>query len=293
MNRQIVMMALLPVLTASCVLPEKSMDSAASASSIQLLDPKHPTGSQLGAIRFLGYLDVTREPKDESQEFDARFLRFEKAVPVDIVMEALAEPDPDICETSDKVKPIVIRDELEFPGYPFQFVDAGDAVAVRVNNRRYASLSRTRLDDGPAYETAVSGLGMRFAKIRLLDVFVRTEGLSVHVTGAEFPSFGPVEIPAVSKVAGFNFDKLDRVKSDSVFDWEAGSTPNRLIQIDAGGGGRAVFCAAADDGSFEFPESVKQWLGDQSIPNPLAYREAVNFYRDGETLFVVSQSTFY
>jgi len=72
-----------------------------------------------------------------------------------------------------------------------------------------------------------------------------------------------------------------------------GDNPDALVQISAGGGGRAVFCAAIDDGEFALPVDIQQWLGDKSIPNPEAHREAVVFYQTKDAVIAVTQSTQY
>jgi len=246
-----------------------------------------------GNVRFFGYLDIIRLANDDSQEMEARFGRFDAEVPAGVVRDAFDLEAPDTCETSSRVKPIEIVDELAFPGHPYQIVDAGDAIRINHRSRRYASLSRDTGDDGPAYVTAMSGLKATFAKIKLFSVFVRTANLTAVVPGAVFPKMGPLKIPAVSEVDGLNLEKNDRVSADTVFEWDAGDDPGALVQISAGGGGRAVFCSAVDDGEFALPADIRQWLGDNTIPNPEVSRESILFYQTKDALVAVSQSTAY
>jgi len=117
--------------------------------------------------------------------------------------------------------------------------------------------------------------------------------LIAELRGAVFPKMGPLKVPPVSEVDGFNLDKDDRVSADTVFEWDVGDDPTVLVQISAGGGGLAVFCSAVDDGEFALPADIKQWLGDKTIPRPKASRESVVFYQIKDALVAVSQSTHY
>ncbi len=246
-----------------------------------------------GKIRFFGYLDVIREPSDDSQELDARFGEFSAEVPASVVHKAFSLETPDTCQRSSRSERIKIVDELAFPGHPYSFVDAGDAITIRHRNRRYASLSRVASEEGPRYETAVAGAAAAFAKIKLFSVFVRTDKLTASIPGAVFPKIGPLKIPPVSEVSGFNLSEDDRVSANTVFKWHAGNDPSTLVQIIAGGSGRAIFCSVVDDGEFALPEDIRQWLGDKTIPQPEAHRESVLFYQAQGALVAVSQSTQY
>ncbi|MFK7962904.1 MAG: hypothetical protein AB8C46_02960 [Burkholderiaceae bacterium] len=271
-------------------LPGTSESGSDGAGSIKALASDEPV---LGNVRFFGYLDVIREPADNSQELDARFGQFAADVPASVVHKAFSLETPDTCERSSRSEPIEIVDELAFPGHPYRLVDAGDAITIRHKNRRYASLSRTPSEDGPVYETAVAGAAATFAKIKLFNVFVRTENLTASIPGAVFPKTGPLKIPPVSEVSGFNLSEEDRVSADTVFRWDAGSDAGAIVQISAGGGGRAIFCSLVDDGEFALPEDIQQWLGNKTIPRPEAHRESVVFYQVNGALIAVSQSTQY
>ena len=271
-------------------LPGAGESGSNAAVPIKALSPE---ASVSGNVRFFGFLDVIREPSDDSQEFDARFGQFAANVPASVVHKAFSLETPDTCQRSSRSEPIEIVDELAFPGHPYRLVDAGDAITVRHRNRRYASLSRIAREDGPVYETAIAGAAATFAKIKLFNVFVRTENLTASIPGAVFPKIGPLKIPPVSDVSGFNLSQDDRVNADTVFRWNAGNNPGTLVQISAGGGGRAIFCSAVDDGEFALPEDIKLWLGDKTIPRPEAHRESVLFYQVNDALVAITQSTHY
>ncbi len=274
-----------------------SKSSPVSAAAVQEIDPAQPI---TGVVRFFGYVDVTRDLEDGDQEFEARFGQFTQPIPASVVMEAFATPEAGSCETSTRAKPIVIRDELAFPGNPYQFVSAGPTVRLMHRGRKYTELEplREAADGDPrgemiTYEQNVDSLGVTFGGLKLFDAQVRTGNLQVLITGDQFPAFGPVAVPEVSELKGFNLNIKDRVKADTVFRWRAGSNPQALVELSAGGGGRAVFCSVRDTGSFQLPPHIRQWLGDKTIPNPEAHREVVAFYRSNEAILVVAQSTYY
>ena len=245
-----------------------------------------------GMVRHFGYLDVTRVQKDGSQEFDARFATFDTPTPASIVLENFAVPPPDTCETSSRTSPIQIRDELDFPGHPYKFVSAGKTVPVLHDGGSYINMSREDDEGGIRYGSAMSGAAVTMGGHRLLDLFVRTADLELSIPGStDFPAVAAIPVPNVSNLSGFNLDEDDRVSADTRFTWKAGNTPEARIQISAGGGGRAVFCAAQDDGQFEFPPAIRNWIGTDTIPNPEAYRDATVFYQIGDLIFIVSQST--
>jgi hypothetical protein len=265
--------------------------------SVTKIQPIDPTQPQSGTVRFFGYVDVTRDREDADQEFEARFGQFDQPVPASVVVTAFAPPLPDTCETSDRQNPIEIRDELAFPNHPYKFVSAGTEVLILYNGRRYAGLEpRPETDKANrremiTYESNVDSLRATFAGFKLFDARVRVDNLSVRIPGDGFPAFGPVSIPSVQEVSGFSLDATDRVIANTEFSWRRGDNPNAIVELSAGGGGRAVFCAAKDDGQFGLPEKIKQWLGANSIPNPEAHRESVAIYRQGEVILIVSQST--
>jgi len=125
----------------------------------------------------------------------------------------------------------------------------------------------------------------------LFDARIRVDNLSVLIPGGSFPQFGPVEIPSAHEVSGFSLGATDLVTADTQIRWRRASNPKAIVELSAGGGGRAVFCSAKDDGHFSLPPKIAQWLGKNSIPNPEAYRESTAIYRQGEAVLVVSQST--
>lgn len=185
---------------------------------------------------------------------------------------------------------------MELPGHPYRAVPAGRIIDISIKGRRYVKLEYIGTDDLVQYETDTGSLPITFGGLTLGDALLKTTNLRAHASGETFPAFSDVPVPPVDRPKGFNLSINDSISAATQIRWRKGSysTDGDLrVQIEAGGGGRAVFCAVADDGSFELPTSVTSLLGDRSIINPSIYRDAVHFYQSGDAFLIVSQSSYY
>lgn len=254
------------------------------------------------SIRYFGFVDVTQDEDNESQYFEAGFARFDRAAALSLLLNNFRQPVADSCDYRQQAHgdstPMEFKDELDFPGHPYEFVSVGRKIEVFAGNRRYARLARTSSEETDAvqYETDVGSLPLSIGGFRLGDLLLKTRGLSVSSDGDVFPAFSGIAVPDVDLVAGFKPSVEQQVMKDTLFRWRKGrhaSDPGVRLQIEAGGGGRAIFCAATDDGEFQFPQEVKARLPDASIPNPSAYRDAVWFYLRDDALLIVTQSSYY
>ena len=278
---------------------EDSVKTSTSSAQWQQIQTELP---QSVAIRYFGFIDVTQDEDGESQYFEAGFARFDKTAPLSVLLDSFKQPGMNTCDFRQSAPgdstPQVFRDELELPGYPYEFVGAGLRVDVSVGDRRYAKLKRTSTnsDDAVQYETDVGGLPLSFAGIKLGDALLKTRGLHISSDGDVFPAFSGIKVPPIDSVTKFKPGLKQAVTADTKFRWRTGrhaNDPNVRVQIEAGGGGRSVFCAVADDGEFQLPEDIKTQLLNASIPNPSAYRDAIWFYLHADALLIVSQSSYY
>lgn len=253
-------------------------------------------------IRYFGFIDVTQDVDGESQYFEAGFARFTDTAPLLTLLDSFRQAPADSCDYRQRPPgdstPLIFKDELELPGYPYQFVDAGSRIDVIIGNRSYARLKRTstRQEDAVQYETDVGSLPLSIGGFKLGDVLLKTSGLIVSSQGGTFPAFTGIAVPPVAALARFRPRFEESVSAETRFRWRKNGNetdPDTRVQIEAGGGGRALFCAVTDDGEYELPDSVKARLGDARIPNLFAYRDAIWFYLHGDALLIVSQSSYY
>lgn len=253
-------------------------------------------------IRFFGFIDVTQDIEGESQYFEAGFAQFDNPAPLRVVIDSFRQPELDTCDYHERVegdnRPLEFPDEMALPGYPYKFISVGNEIDVTHGNRRYAKMTRTSKspDDQVQYETDVGSLPISIGGLKLGDVLLKMNGLRVHAPGEEFPSFENINIPAIDRTSRFKLSSKDKVEAGTRFRWRKGKYADDegvRFQIEAGGGGRALFCAAFDDGEFRLPQSIQSLLGDEIIRSPSAYRDVLQFYRNSDALLIVSQSSYY
>ncbi len=277
----------------------EASDQSLSGSQWQRVNSE---SDQPAIIRYFGFIDVTQDLEGESQYFEAGFARFTEPAPLRTLLDSFRQAPADSCDYRQRPRgdstPLAFKDELELPGYPYQFVDAGSRIDVSIGNRSYARLKRTstRPEDAVQYETDVGSLPLSIGGFKLGDVLLKTGGLTVSSRDGTFPDFAGIAVPPVTAPGRFRPRFEEAVSAESRFRWRTGgdsTDPDTRVQIEAGGGGRALFCAAADDGEYQLPQSVKVRLGDARIPNLFAYRDAVWFYRHDDALLIVSQSSYY
>ncbi len=208
MNANKVWVILVPtaILAACQAMPGKRRD-AGKTSGPARMPIRLEAGDPLeGMVRHFGYLDVTRNKTDGSQEFEAAFATFDNPTDVRKVIKNFAVALPDSCETSTRARPVQIIDELNFPDDPYRFVVAGMEIPVQYKGRRYARLTPSESDNGIEYETAMSGVAATIGGIHLFNVFVRSDSLSVRIPGgADFPAVGSMAIPPVDRFTGFTW----------------------------------------------------------------------------------------
>lgn len=276
-----------------------SPSTPGSSGSWQKIDSDY---AETRSIRFFGFIDVTQDEEAESQYFEAGFAEFEETAPLSLLLDNFRQPSPDTCDFRQRERndstPMEFKDELDMPGFPYEFVGAGHRIDVSAGSRRYAKLTRTSTSPGDAvqYETDVGSLPITIGGFKLGDVLLKTNGLRVSSGGDVFPAFSAIQIPPVDGIRKFKPRKNQKIVADTRFSWSKGryaSDPDVRVQIEGGGSGRAIFCAVVDDGEFRLPDSVKAQLLDANIPNPSAYRDAIWFYLNEDALLIASQSSYY
>ncbi|MBX2836146.1 MAG: hypothetical protein KTR35_04770 [Gammaproteobacteria bacterium] len=262
-----------------------------------------PSDSEQAAeIKYFGFVDITLDEEADSQFFEAGFARFDRTIPLSEILSNFKQPAIDSCdfrqqEPGDSTA-LEFRDELDFREYSYEFVGAGDSVKVVSGGRSYANLTRTSTNpaDAVQYETDVGSLPVTIGGLKLGNLLLKTRALRVSAPGDVFPAFSGVVMPPIDEVKQFKPNRSKRISADTQFRWRQGrysSDPEVRVQIEAGGGGKAIFCAAADDGRFTIPEATKALMQDVSIPGPSAYRDAVWFYLRKDAVLILTQSSYY
>lgn len=254
------------------------------------------------SIRYFGFVDVTQNEEGDGQYFEAGFAQFNNFAPLSVLVDSFKQPQMDTCDYRESApgdsSPMEFPDEMALPGYPYKFISAGEIIEVAHGSRRYAKLKRTSSspDDQVQYETDVGSLPVTIGGLRLGDVLLKMNGLRLRASGGEFPSFKNIVVPAIDRPSRFRLSSKTEVKANTRFRWRQGKYSRDAgvrVHIEAGGGGRALFCAAFDDGDFKLPDAVQASLGDKIIRNPSVYRDVVRFYVNNDALLIVSQSSYY
>lgn len=292
---------LLLVVLVSCASPDalKDADVNGDDSAWKRIDA---TSNLENNIRYFGFIDVTQDEEGESQYFEAGFAQFDSVAPLRVLLDSFKQAPVDTCDYHERAegdnRPLEFPDEMALPDYPYKFISAGNRVDITHGRRRYARLTRTSRDADAQvqYETDVGTLPVAIGGLKLGDFLLKMKDLQAHTPGDEFPAFGRIAVPAIDRPKRFNLSIEDEVRADTRFRWTTGKYSDDVgvrVQIEAGGGGRALFCAALYDGEFQLPEAVQSSLGGRSIKNPSVYKDVVRFYVNDDVLLIVSQSSYY
>jgi len=163
-------------------------------------------------------------------------------------------PSTDVCEVSlvDNESDSAVPDFNVFE-QELTLISGGENVILTSDAGTYATLNRVD-GESPFYRTDVTLIG---------DV---PPNLSLDIPGDEFPAFSNVEIGDVTDYRVLSPVEGQTVTPDTEFSWIANNVPRSVIEIYVGGTGVnnesiAIGCTVVDDGSFNFPASIRAAMG--------------------------------
>ena len=178
------------------------------------------------------------------------------------------------------------------PGVSATAVSAGESIIVTSPAGTYATL---------AEQPAAGFIFYDLPSMSMLQAGPVPDGLTIDVPGSsEIPAFSAAAVPAITTLAAASPDGATGITSDTEFTWEPSEEPGAMIRIftsTAGGffaeDGITVTCVAPDTGSFTFPDSTRELLGDDFDGAPaLISRIAVNTVQTDSTVLYVIRESF-
>jgi len=143
-----------------------------------------------------------------------------------------------------------------------QSVSAGDALVVSSPSGTFATIPVQTDDSGASYDSQPNENPIELPPL--------PDGLTLDISGAEFPAFANVSIPDLGRVINFDYpsDDIDDsiFSATTPFTWTPAGTPNSVIVMSAEaqtGETETTFftCIVADDGSFTFPTTLTDEIG--------------------------------
>lgn len=266
---------ILPILASTLVACDSSSGSGDSNST-----PSQDV-KKLGIVQAEDYRDVFSGATES--DLTAFFLDLDTAVPSANIFQLL-EPPTDTCivGTEAELDSRGLDDDL---GTSFSTISAGDVVTVSSPAGSFLELPK------------IESNGIFYASNQQLE-YPLPSGLTADIPGDDFPAFTSASIPDVEPIVNAQPADGDTVTANTQFTWEAGSDPEARITLST----VLVFssdsnttidfsCSVADDGFFEFPDSVKAELGDNFASSEFQIsRDANTTIQQDDVLLVLVHS---
>ena len=261
---------------------------APDTDGVRDVDPGTPgDGAPLsGTASRVGLLAVNRGVDAEADGVFAAFYRLDEAVSLGDAGEALL-PAPDTCTFEsgggdggvDAGTGLVGAPDATGPGVVS--LSAGEAIVLSGPGGTFATLPRTDAFGfvfyAPEGETLPGPI---------------PSGLVADIPGDDYPAFDAVRIPDVPPLTGVTPAGLAGVTAGTTFGWDAGDDPEVRVIVDVTLVGPdpevSITCAAADDGEFRLPASVRRVIPADQPAEAELVRVGVRALQRGDAVLLVT-----
>ncbi|MFK7992787.1 MAG: hypothetical protein AB8B87_01535 [Granulosicoccus sp.] len=208
------------------------------------------SGNVTGNVLQFGFFDIEDSSFADDVDISAGFFQFENALPAAQLTQILLTPEQERCIVSESDITDFDIDDLDiFPEIPFEYISAGDTIALSSVAGTYGELIETSLF---GFTTYASESDLPFPV---------PSPLRIDITGAAFPAFSQVEIAAAPLLTGLNPGFGNPISAGTTVTWDTTNVDSANIALDASsqpinGVIVDIECIIDDDGSFTIPANT-------------------------------------
>jgi len=218
-------------------------------STLPSTDNTNVAENSAASITFLGDVGTRHRVGDNQGSGFASFRQYDDGVP-DWLLTANRISEDSCVYTEQRVLEETPSDSIT--------VSAGEVLPMISNAGTFMQLNRNAFDELIFYSADPASVDGALPG-----------SLSIDIPGDVYPAFANVALPVVQSLSVIAPVTDAAITPETTFIWSAGFQPDAYITITAnifdGTVGRSVSCTVVDDGNFNFPQEIRDEMGEDFL----------------------------